>query len=95
MPVVDVLSTELLSRVSDITRITGIFNATSNYILSKMANGDALEDSLKDAQVYKASPRVQSIPPSFSMSRTEKKQKKAKQKMKKNSVGESQRPTRL
>ncbi len=48
---VDVLWTELLSRVSSIAKVTGIFNSTTNYILTRMAKGEDMEDSLKEAQV--------------------------------------------
>lgn len=43
------LGTDLLS-AAGVTRVQGILNGTTNYILTRMATGDAYEDALAEAQ---------------------------------------------
>ena len=48
LPVVNVGTRDLVA--SRIKRVQGIFNSTSNYILSEMAKGDSFEQALAEAQ---------------------------------------------
>ena len=48
LPVVNVLKRDL--KLAKITRIRGIFNATTNYILQEMEKGGTMENAIKEAQ---------------------------------------------
>ncbi len=48
LPVINVGQRDLVA--ADIHRVEGIFNSTSNYILTRMAAGESYEDALAEAQ---------------------------------------------
>jgi homoserine dehydrogenase len=48
LPVVNVLKRDL--KAASLIRLSGIFNATSNYILQELEQGGSMEDAIKEAQ---------------------------------------------
>lgn len=48
LPVVNVLKRDL--KLACLTRLRGIFNATTNYILQELEKGGTMEDAIKEAQ---------------------------------------------
>ncbi len=48
LPVINVGQRDLIA--ADIHRVEGIFNSTSNYILTRMASGESYEEALSEAQ---------------------------------------------
>jgi len=48
LPVINVLKRDL--KLASLTRLHGIFNATTNYILQEIEKGGTMEDAIKEAQ---------------------------------------------
>jgi len=48
LPVINVLKRDL--KAASLTRLRGIFNATSNYILQELEQGGSMQDAIKEAQ---------------------------------------------
>lgn len=48
LPVINVLKRDL--KLASLTRLRGIFNATTNYILQELEKGGTMEDAIKEAQ---------------------------------------------